>query len=385
MAEQDEKDRQIHENLHAISQHLDLPKRPSSEKRDKWQKLLSSTQPRPRINVRGVNLMRRHRTLTMIGSGALAASVLLAVFLVSSSSTDVSAAMILTDLRLALGKSILVHFQNIELDYAELAKRVPTSQLKRGTLSCDGRVFVRSQPLQEAFWALEDIRMQGLATSAKGGEGFNAVAEWKACLREERPWFFIQMGEPPAVAPARSSPQSSIPGMFRGGVYVTLPSLAFEAEEGDSSSQVRIISPEFVQLHDLKHVLGRLEEMATDIEVSETEPALFVLTARGFHEAVALPGLSPSVREGLEAWLRDMMKDQIVEVGYRLDEGVRWISVRHFGKPAGRIDIQLADVEFDTRLFDLDYHLERRSAPVVDASAMLKLVGMFDRPVANGP
>ena len=77
------------------------------------------------------------------------------------------------------------------------------------------------------------------------------------------------------------------------------------------------------------------------------------------------------------------MKDQIVEVGYRINEGVRWLSVRHFGTPDGCIDIQVDDVEFDDRLFDLDYQLERRPAPVVDASALLALVDMFDRAAAD--
>ena len=114
------------------------------------------------------------------------------------------------------------------------------------------------------------------------------------------------------------------------------------------------------------------------------------MTAKGFTDAVALPvpegsDLSPGVRRGLEAWLRDEMTDQVVEVGYRTEEGVRWISVRHFGTPDGSIDIQVGDVEFDERLFDLDYHLGSRPAPVVDASALLALVDMFDRPPADEP
>ena len=148
--------------------------------------------------------------------------------------------------------------------------------------------------------------------------------------------------------------------------------------------QVRIISPEFSNLRDLQRILGRLEEIATDITVEKTKQGFFVLTAKGFQDGLTLPvpdgsGLSAGARQGLEAWLRDKMKDQIVEVGYRMDEGVRWIRVQHFGTPDGSIDIQVADIEFDDRLLDLDYHLERRPAPVVDASALLALVDMFDR------
>jgi hypothetical protein len=68
-----------------------------------------------------------------------------------------------------------------------------------------------------------------------------------------------------------------------------------------------------------------------------------------------------------------------------MDEGIRWINVRQFGTPDGWIDIQVADVEFDDRLFDLDYHLERRPAPVVDGSVLLTLVNMFDRAAADEP
>ncbi len=114
------------------------------------------------------------------------------------------------------------------------------------------------------------------------------------------------------------------------------------------------------------------------------------MTARGFEDGVALPvpegsDLSPGTRQGLEAWLRDEMKDQVVEVGYRMDEGVRWLSVRRFGTPDGSIDIHVADVEFDERQFELDYQLERRAAPVVDASMLLGLLDMIDRAAAADP
>jgi hypothetical protein len=390
MTDQNEKDRQIHENLQRLSQHLVFPQEPREQKRDQWQALLSERQPAPRIVARGANLMKRHRTLTVIGSGALAASVLLAVLLVSTSAPAVSAAVILSDLRLALGESILIQFRNVELDYADLAARVPSSQLKRGTVSCNGRVFVPNRPTQEAFWTMESARLRGLSASWDGTDGFSADAELIACLREESPWFFLKMSDAPLADPAEFGPQAAILEALRGGIYVTLPSLAFDTHDEGNDRQVRIISPEFSNLRDLQRVLGRLEEIATDITVEETKQGLFVLTAKGFQDGVALPvpegsDLSPGARQGLEAWLRDKMKDQIVEVGYRMNEGVRWISVRHFGTPDGRIDIQLADVEFDDRLFDLDYHLERRPAPVVDASALLALVDMFDRAATDEP
>ena len=388
MADQDEKDRQIHENLQRLSQHLVFPQEPSDQKRDQWQALLSERQPAPQIVARGANLMRRHRTMTMIGSGAIAASVLLAVFLVSTSTRAVSAAVILTDLRLALGQSIIIDFHNVEVDYADLAARVPSSQLQSGTVSCNGRVFVPNRPTQEAFWTMEEVHLRGLSTSADGIDGFSADAKLTACLRDESPWFFLQMSDVPAADPVEFGAQAALLRALRGGVYVTLPSLAFETQAGGNDRQVRIISPEFSNLRDLQQVLGRLEEIAADITVEEIREGLFVLTAKGFKDGVALPvpdgsDLSPGARQGLEAWLRDKMRSQIVEVGYRKDEGVRWISVRHFGTPDGNIDIQVGDVEFDERLFDLDYNLERRPAPVVDASALLALVDMFDRPAAD--
>jgi hypothetical protein len=310
--------------------------------------------------------------------------------LVSTAAPRVSAAVILTDLRLALGEAILIEFRNVELDYADLAAQVPSSQLKRGTVSCDGRVFVPNRPTQEAFWTMENVRLRGLSASLDGTDGFSADAQLTACLRDESPWFFLQMSEAPAVDPAEFGPQAAFLRALQGGVYVTLPSLAFETHEGGNDRQVLIISPEFSNLRDLQQVLGRLEEIATDITVEETKEGLFVLTARGFKDGVALPvpdgsDLSPGARQGLEAWLRDQMKDQIVEVGYRINEGVRWIRVQHFGTPDGSIDIQVGDVEFDERLFDLDYHLGARPAPVVDAAALLALVDMFDRAPADEP
>lgn len=390
MADHDERDRQTHENLQRLGQHLDFPEQPSDQKRDQWQALLSDRQPAPRIIARGAVLMKRHRTLTLIGSGALAASVLLAILLVSAGTPSVSAAVIMTDLRLALGESILIQFRNIELDYADLASRLASSQLKRGTVSCSGRVFVPNRPTQEAFWIMEEVHLRGLSASEVDAGGFSADAELIACLRDESPWFFLQMNDAPVADPAEFGAQAAFLLALRSGVYVTLPSLAFETWDGKDDRQVRIISPEFANLRDLQSVLGRLEEMATNITVEETEEGLFVLTASGFQQGLSLPvadgsRISPGARQGLEAWLRDRMKDQVVEVGYRMDEGVRWIKVRHFGTPEGCIDIQVGDVEFDGRLFDLDYHLERRPAPVVDASAMLALVDMFDRRAAGKP
>lgn len=388
MTEQDENDRQIHENLQAISRYLVVPKEPSDAKRDQWQALLPPASPAPPIVARRRNLMKQHRTLTLIGGGALAASLLLAILLVSTSPPTVSAAAILTDLQLALGESILIRFRNVELDYADMATRVPSSQIKRGTVSCDGHILVPNRPTQEALWTLEDIRLRGLSASSQATDGFSADAKLTACLRDERPWFFLQITEPPAVDPARVGSHAAILNAFRDGVYVKLPSLAFETQDGSGNHHVCIISPEFTNLRDLQRVLGRLGEIAADITVEERRSGLFVLTAKGFREAVPLPvpdggGPPADVRKGLEAWLRDMMKNQIVEVGYRMDEGVRWIHVRHFGTPDGCIDIQLANVEFDDRLFDLDYHLERRPAPLVDASALVALLDLFDRATAD--
>jgi hypothetical protein len=334
--------------------------------------------------------MKRHKTLTLVGSGALAASVLIAVLLLSASAPTVSAGVILADLQLALGKTILIQFQNIEMDYTDLAARMPDSQFHRGTLTCDGRVFIPSQPSQEAFWELENIYLRGLSASTEGTGGFDADAKMTMCLRDENPWLFVELDDAADAPPPAPGPGAAVVAAFREGMYIALPSLEFSAQDAGEARQVIMISPEFAQLGDLQHVLGRLEEIATDITVAEAEPGLFVLTAAGFHGRIRLPvpdhsELTPGTREGLESWLQDMMRDQVVEVGYRVDDGVRWIHVRHFGRTDGCIDVQVGDVEFDTRLFDLDYHLERRSAPVVDASALLALVDMLDRAAADEP
>ncbi|MHC4234432.1 MAG: hypothetical protein ACYSUQ_04890 [Planctomycetota bacterium] len=374
------RDKQIHENLQAAREHLEFPNRPTEEQRVQWQAILCRPQPGRAALIRGANLMREHRIVSLLGAGAVAAVIVLGFVFFFNRAPTVSAATILRDLPAALSKSILITISDVEIDYEDLAQHLPGLSVQQGRIILGGTVFVPGGISDRAYWTIEDARATDIAAAPSTGPALNWSFRLTAFMQQGFSWIYAQVLQDSVGSGPETDrhPAAPLLNMLRQGVYITVPASDSETGDGASHSPVRIIDPGFARLRDLQYVLTRIEELAGAISVEEAEPGLFVLTATDFQGVVGLPAgdegrLPRQLREGLRKWLLGMMTEMTVQIGYRQDAGVQWVDVRYFGPADGTIYIELGDVEFDERLLDLQYQRQLNPAPVIDIAALLEL------------
>ncbi len=124
----DEKqDHMMDGNLRKISRRLTLPNEPNEQQQARWKA--------PRLTARvhvlnqGVFLMKRHKVATFMTMSAIAASVVLLIWLGIAGAQPVSAAMIFESFKQALAKSVWIETEGIDLGNLKVSGQ---AYLRRG-------------------------------------------------------------------------------------------------------------------------------------------------------------------------------------------------------------------------------------------------------------
>ena len=111
--DRDPGDAHRHRNMQRIGRGMSLPPRADAARRARWQDVILKTESLPPN--RGVRFMKQHRRFTLIGSGLIAASIILGVWLGAGSATRVTAATIVDQFTSAIQKALSIHLEAIDL------------------------------------------------------------------------------------------------------------------------------------------------------------------------------------------------------------------------------------------------------------------------------
>jgi len=351
--------------------------------------------------------MRNHRFMTLAGAGsAVAATIAIWVVLfVPTPQTTVEAATIFASLRDAVGNAFDVRFENVGAE----------------GIRVDGRavvVFDRTEGKVTPFASepkgvYVEARVRTDETAQEELLGLDL--ETAVGLVHGQEWVFVRINGLPQTVLNEQPMAGWLQQMARDGLLLDLDGLMegelsdqiiselhFGHEEDDADEHhaeedahhtVIVHAHEGVAVHshddatpserdvdterlhasfqnmltgkataeDFEQLVSLIEQAATNVTVTETEPGLHVLTASGFtfeddEEAAALMG------------------NMALQIAYREEYGLAWAMLEHVGLYDGTIRLEMTEVTTDDELFNRERFMEDGKTRRFDVS---QLIGMF--------
>lgn len=372
MADQENReDRLADRNLRMIGQRLALPADPTPLQQAAWKQ--TPTQPRivqlddhPSFPERGVRFVRRHRFLT-IATSAVAASIVLAVLLVTPHGAIVEASIIFNSLRQTLLDGFQVTFENIGDDGVYVDGQVVV--VLRPARGADPRVVGVMDPSDlEVESVYAEVHLRGDDSDEdKAGLDLQAIL----ALSDESQWAYLKMAGLPNKTLEDEPLAWALVGLTGGGLLLDLdgmrdlldPEAAEGIEEAASGpargaddvgrragrdaagpNDIAQLVKDFLigraGAEQIDRMLVLIARTARDVSLAEVKPGLHVLTVREFKlDAVAADDAA-------------QLADMTLEVTYREGSGIASAVLEHIGKYDGTLRLSPIDGYLDRSWFN---------------------------------
>ena len=108
-----------------------------------------------------------------------------------------------------------------------------------------------------------------------------------------------------------------------------------------------------------------IEQAATNVTVTETEPGPHVLTASGFN-----------FEEDEDA--QQFLGEMVLQIAYREGVGLAWATLEHVGPYDGSIRFEMTDLTTDDDLFNHDRYLEDGKTRRFDLASLVRTFELLD-------
>ncbi|MFO0837288.1 MAG: hypothetical protein U1D55_02085 [Phycisphaerae bacterium] len=325
--------------------------------------------------------MRRYRLFPVTGS-AVAAALLIWAFLIHPGGAVVEAKAILESFRTSLHNGLRVTIENIVADHADVNLKAVVMFDRPLTLAQVLDSDSATPPVNSVYVDC-NVRIDERGDEDVAGLALAA----KVAITPNEQWVYTRFDEIPPQLIAQAPPLALFAGTLRAGLLIDLTGLDLskylhdddlvetkrdgksgwtldlssnsddqdaDADDGHSATvgvhvgdgQASVESSANVDgqllerliddvLHgragreQLDQIAGMIEESSQNVKVTETEPGLYVLTARDFQipdDDVDLP-----------------LRDAVLQIAYRQGDGVQWARFDGVGQRHGSIRLEFID------------------------------------------